>query len=1053
MKQSLRTVATQLLNVTNPDEVPKTIAELENDTKLKSETKKLATVAKIEKVERSPLTSDTTKTEDKNLLIKEINSEISSLESIGISFGRPTNSKFGYFESSHPGQAMAMTDEELEKELSAKRNPISHKNQPTTSGGISTWILLNSPTTTPKTVQKETKRPEVINKFIAKPTASIEKVEIDQKIVQKQNPVVDKVSPAPTSVKVPVKPIVRNNQKPTTVKQQIVQTVTKRVTPKLDATTPKTVIMTPVTTVEKTTFATTEKTITSTKNIIQVQKTPLLTTTWRPTIKVQKQNPNRGKFPARTTTTTTTTTTPTPEKKLERITTTKIEKVTFRPIQMIPTPKDEIKVEKPVLAAKIKTVVQSEIPKTTSAPPVRNTTPKIKETTVFKTDFTGSDLIEVPVQTKPPINKVNNVLKVQLKKPVDEVIKTETPVADKEKVVDEKIDEASDQGVSQALNNSQIDLSFDFNPELTKIEMEATTEDPSVTTTKKPRRNSQKRRKNKNKTKRRRPAAATTESNEISTDPTVNDTALQESKVEPETKEGNATKNKKKQVQKPIGTQIYNFLSREIMPSFGMVSLVGLGLGIASYFLYPFGGGISRRNYEVEPNYKYNLGEYGGNYGQSEEEVFSKVLQGMTNNEAKYGNNNDYDQNNYYHYQKFGSPSMNDGKLSKKSDRRYPAAASSPTYKPMENNYELNYRNTEFKYPEVSTTPNYFERQKQSGYTVANDGDGDRQFVVGSVPKEYSYDGGQKTPTYAVDRNGQTEFEQSIAQSYPFSKNTGNITPLQSYPQPEALPLKSGGGYEEIEISPTAVAVEHGPRALKVKRSADEGLMEINQRSRRESVIQLIPPNGSRETEEEEEKDLSNEIFDILDLMIPGKDAARKVHDDKMSNAIDADEKIAKKREEEKLKTHESTTNKAEDVTEKMTSDKLVVTTTSFAETTATPAKIEAEVTTTTTTTTTTQSSVSEESTTVAQSKEVPTDEVAETAEQDLDEATLESLDVVTTAKTEKEEDSGTGFNIFNFVRTIAEVKFRLGLTILKHASEGFARYLGGVQKRINGEE
>ena len=66
------------------------------------------------------------------------------------------------------------------------------------------------------------------------------------------------------------------------------------------------------------------------------------------------------------------------------------------------------------------------------------------------------------------------------------------------------------------------------------------------------------------------------------------------------------------------------------------------------------------------------------------------------------------------------------------------------------------------------------------------------------------------------------------------------------------------------------------------------------------------------------------------------------------------------------------------------------------------------------------------------------------------DTSTVESVTIDPTTKKPAEQN---GFNLFNFVKKIAEIKFRLGLTLLKHASEGFARYLGHVQKRINGEE
>ncbi|XP_015518345.2 uncharacterized protein LOC107223239 [Neodiprion lecontei] len=1073
MKQSLRTVATQLLNVTDPNESPKTTVDLKNEAGRTSAPKRLVTVGKIGKFGNTASTDAKSKTEDPDLLIKEINSEISSMESIGVSFGRPMNSKFGYFESSHPGLAMAVTDEELEKELSSRRDVIGYKNQLTTPGGISTWILLNPPTTTPKSVQQEAKKPvDTVNKFAAKPTSSIEKIKVDQQGQKKPIAIVEKVMPTESSGKLAtnkVKPAPSNSRnvpKTTTAKPQVAQTTPKKATVKAgqsaaEVTTPKTAVMTstPTPTVEKSNFPTTEKVLTVTKKIFQVQRTTqqklaTSTTTVRSTPKIPKGNLNRTRFPARTTTAK-------PANKPETVSTTRIEKVTFKPVQMIQTPKDETIIERPTFVAKIKTPVPVEMPKSTPAPAPKSTTPEIRETTtVPKTDFTGSDLVEVPVQTKPPITKINNVLKAQMKKPIDEATKIEDPVLkSKKQSADEKVDALSDQAISQALNNSQIDLKFDFNPELTKIEIKSPPEEPLLsTTTKKPRRSSQKRRRNKNKAKRRRPSTSTTESSEVTTELIASETALQESKVEPETKEVNATKTKKKQVEKPIGTQIYNYLSREIMPSFGVVSLVGLGLGLASYFLYPFGGGIARRNYEVEPNYKYNLGEYGGNYGQSEEEVFSKVIQGMTNHEAKYGGAKDYD--NYYRYQKFGGPAITDTKLTKRIDHRYPTSSSELSYKPLENNYDMKYKNTEFKYPEVSTTANYFERQKQSGYTVSADGEPDRQFVVGSVPKEYGYVEspvvGQKTPTYGGNGDSQTQFEQDVAQNYAFPKNSANIPPLQSYGQPEALPLKSDTNYEEIEITPTAVAVEHGPRALKVKRSIDEEHSRAHPRFRRESVIQVIPPSGTLAVTEKEEN-LSNEIFDILDLMIPGKGEARNVKDHTMSNAIDHDEKIEKKREGEKAKIGDSTTEKIVEHEGEKTSEKLVsptvIPTMSPTETSSsinslsTTASQEAKV------ITTTPAAFSEEAPTESQTKDESTDDTAtETEGQDLEEATVEWIDAATTTeKADKPEESG--FNVFEFVRKVAEIKFRLGLTILKHASEGFARYLGGVQKRINGEE
>lgn len=99
---------------------------------------------------------------------------------------------------------------------------------------------------------------------------------------------------------------------------------------------------------------------------------------------------------------------------------------------------------------------------------------------------------------------------------------------------------------------------------------------------------------------------------------------------------------------KPLTTKIYNYLAREVMPTVG-VGLVGLTVaaGLATYFLGPFGA--LRRSYDNAADrkddfYHNNDDEYGGS-GQSEEEVFGKVIAGMPAN-SPYRNSMKY---NSYH--------------------------------------------------------------------------------------------------------------------------------------------------------------------------------------------------------------------------------------------------------------------------------------------------------------------------------------------------------------------------------------------------------------------
>ncbi|XP_043665277.1 uncharacterized protein LOC122627796 [Vespula pensylvanica] len=1065
INQSLRTVATQLLNVTGHNEGVK-------DTKIERKDSRL-------------------NGENDASFVKEINAEISNLESMGVNFGRPMNSKFGYFESSHPGQAMVMTEEELEKEMSSTRLMAGYKNHPTTTGGISTWILLNPPSTTIKSLTDNdqpgtTKQSENDVRYTLKPIVTHGRIEVKN---TKNEQKVTSQLPSTASIEKVIFPSTKKAANNSTLKKSNApgnnsskQDETTQSLAKLEAiesTTSKisrTTVSSPAD--NKVTSESTSSTATTKK--IQIIRSTLKakpTTTPRPTVPNKSattvvKRPQQGKpKPSQTRRTTVK-----PDvSKNDNSTTAKVEKVTFKAVPMITTPRSKNEItEKPIFVTKIKASVLMDTQKTA---PIATT--NVDVSTVSKSNFSDADLVEVPIKSKPLGTSINNVLKVQLKKPIDEStqieiepIKMNPPVLTIQKMIEKKPDnDVTDIGLTN-LNGSSIDLKFDFNPELTKISTEVesladsvTTSAPSSTTTKR-QRNSNKRKKNK--IRRRRPSSTTPltsttittttttiapvpieEINEVSAEPILLDNAIQESKIEPESKiTNNITKTKKKPPQKGISTQIYNFLSREVMPSFGVMSLLGLGLGLASYFLYPFGGTITRRNYEVEPNYKYNLDEYGGNYGQNEEEVLSKVLQGMTNHENKFGAGSggvkDFDKN-YYRYQHFDG--AYDTQSIRRTDQRYPLPSSSPIYKPTENTASvLKYRNTDYRYSEVQTTPTYYDPQKHNEFVVGQDSTGNRQFVVGNIPKEYPpfTDKHLTLPTsdkkgpnvfHESTESGLTQFERDIAQGLNFPPNSVNGHGYQS----ETQTLRPEDGYEEIEITPTAVAVEHGPRSLKIKRSI-LNRMDVNRssRSKRDSVIQIIPSRHELEKEQKEE-DFSNEILDIIDSALPGSEE-KKIIDNEVDDFLSYKKKLhgeSQQHHKEIGSRNEVQTSEIENDTnsnknlfddtaqtvEKITTEKQID-------------KIE-EYSSNDSFVTSTSSSTSDESDTTEHVK-------------DIEETTVEWFENTTTKKSTEEEG---GFNIFSFVKKVAEIKFRLGLTILKHASEGFARYLGHVQKRINGEE
>ncbi|XP_076683412.1 uncharacterized protein LOC143376695 isoform X2 [Andrena cerasifolii] len=1009
MDQSLRTVTTQLLNASSPEDPGKIL-----DSNIIK--KPIAIQKPVERNDITPM------------------KELTVMNGQPIGFGRPINSKFSYFESSHPGQAMAITEEELEREMSSTRLMTAYKNHPTTTGGISTWILLNPPSTTIKTIEMEKRTkppPETEVRVTVKPTTLMERVETTERVAEKVTmPVSTTMEEAPSTRRT----VLVTTKKTTDSKPEKVEGLEK-LEPVLQNTTFK-LAQTTVSMLEsKEAFAGTTKKVqilrTTPKPKTATSKTTLLS---KPSVS-KTSRPNhlaRPKPPIRRTTVK-------PDiAKNENASIAKIEKVTFRPVQMVTISKNKPEsTEKPMFVTKIKASIMMGTQKTTTPTPSSPTT-NVDATTTTKSIF-NNELTEV--KTKPVATKASNVLKMQLKKPLDdatnieiESIKVNAPVLKIEKV-EEK----------DSLDSSKIDLKFDFNRELTKVNVDteesvsttSATTPTSTSTTKRPRHTSKRK---KNKVRRRKPSTSTTTTTvapvtasstglELLAEESIAENDVQESKIAPETKlTANSTKMKKKPPQKPISTQIYNFLSREVMPSFGVMSLVGLGLGLASYFLYPFGGAIARRNYEVEPKYKYNLDEYGGNYGQSEEEVLSKVLQGMTSDEVNYAGNKDYD-SNYYRYQNHDGGY--ESQMTKKNEQRYPS--SSPIYTAP----SFKYKNTDHRYADAPSTPNYYDRPKPSAYVVGQSvpGSANRQFVVGNVPKDYPpYE--EKVPalstpgklanSYEPTESGQAQFDHDAGQS--FSLPGGAVQgSAQGYGQIQTA--RPEEGYEEVEITPAAVAVEHGPRYLRTKRSVDSmgplAMKPSYLRWKRDSVIQVIP--SKRELEEDEkEENLSNEILNIIDSALPGEDG-EKTKDRRKDNEVeDFEAQRRRQKEEEKTRLKEATMKSP---------------------------------TAETTTASTTFSTASSSTEPASSSTKGVTDPVASPAATEVEGNTTESSkdteesNVEWTDPTTGKPPEQNGFNLFNFVKKIAEIKFRLGLTILKHASEGFARYIGHVQKRINGEE
>lgn len=1095
MDNSLRTVATQLLNVSSNEE-----SNLKDNNRLDKVESKLGLL--IRKPD-NPAIGEISSNRD--YFNDHVRSDIVASDMVDVSFDRSSNSKYNYFKTSHPGEAMAISEEELERELASSKT--TQKRKPTTAGGLSTWILLNPPSTTVKSLimdkskegannQKENQKKTTLN--LVKPTVSTIKLEptikgdlttpsmqknsftrlSSIKGNNKQNP--STLSPEKSTADITFYTTMKSETIGNTFDSTLMSVTTNGVDDDL--------IMSKVTT----------KRIPSPNRTTKPAITTPKTTTVISQMMINKSSrPNNANHSTKSNIVRKTVTSKPELMKNSMNATSKIEKVTFKPVQMITTPKNTIQQSVPMFVTKLQASLHTNSNSNVPSISLVSIDSSPSKDDISKMNVTSNNRVQAPLKHKS--SKPNNVLNVQLKKPVDthtkievQPIKVNPPVLTIEKIGELEKDISIDADKPIAMGDSKIDVKFIFNPELTKIVetptgiTAAATTTPATTTTTTTKRPKQKRKKNKN--RRRRPSTSTTSSPPINTseiattlntdsnsidenqqifDNAATGTSLQESKIVPEAEaSSNATKNKKKQVDKPITSQIYSFLSREVMPSFGVMSLVGLGLGLASYFLYPFGGTISRRNYEVQPNYKYNLNEYGGNYGQSEEEVFSKVLQGMAASDGKYGGMKDYE-NNYYRYQAYDGAYTDPSYTTRRGDVRRPSS-SGPIYRPVNTpvSYNSKYRKNEFQYSDLSTTPSYYERHTESGF-MKSQGSADRQFVVGNVPKGYSYEDESSSKLTTTTESIQTDFEKQIAQSLKFAENPVNIPP--NFEQPEAQALKANEGYEEIEVAPTAVVVEHGPRSLKLEKtevsaeqmSDDKNVKKI--RNKRESVIQQIPTRTEIEKMEDEE-DLSNEILDVIDSALPtmasGMEQMKIERDTPRVDEVD--EKIESQDENKKNKSISTMKDPIIDMLSSLGNEDEVLNSQGSKTTTQSTineeynsTKINESITITSVKSSTTDKSIpstvaSFKTTTAGDSPSTDPPIIIEIG--DADDTIVPSGVTILPSNTTTDTSSPERFNFFNFIKKIAEIKFRVGLTVLKHASENFAKYLGNVQKKLNGE-
>ncbi|XP_026490286.2 uncharacterized protein LOC113396527 [Vanessa tameamea] len=418
-----------------------------------------------------------------------------------------------------------------------------------------------------------------------------------------------------------------------------------------------------------------------------------------------------------------------------------------------------------------------------------------------------------------------------------------------------------------------------------EIELEINT---PATTTKKPKRTStrKKTKTKKRKTSKPKPETSTAVSADVKTS---NKTKTNKNSKKPASSSSSVG---------PFTSQIYNYFSREVMPSVG-VSFLGLGLvGLASYLFFPFGTPV-RRTIEVDKKddiYRHNAEEYAseGN-GQPEEEMLGTVLAGMPihskqklnpyagqmayinrypvkkDQDLRYrhvaNNNYETNHNNHYPQQKTG---IAHGAV-------YPDSFNYNRYQ-YETRHNINAYTTEKKYDKAQTYSPYpavepiYAAPEVESTGISSFGNDASSSVV-----------------YGVKPSGDSDFKPVYPYETQFYSETTSNPNIMTYP-PTSMYLGSNNDEEEInnskysneksaddestdnkfvvgnvpkELTETATPIvvpEHGPRKLNRKRR--------NARRKRGIVGSIEDILKAARENKENEIFISNEIDDGLEAPI-----------------------------------------------------------------------------------------------------------------------------------------------------------------------------------------
>lgn len=617
-----------------------------------------------------------------------------------------------------------------------------------------------------------------------------------------------------------------------------------------------------------------------------------------------------------------------------------------------------------------------------------------------------------------------------------------------------------------------------------EIELEVST--PPVTT-KKPKRTATRK---KNKTKKRKTTKP--KPDEVST-------SVEEIKTSNKTK---SAKPAKKPQPVAITSQLYNYLSREVMPSVG-VGVLGLAsiVGIASYFFYPFSTPV-RRTFEVDKRddlYKNNAEDYAneGN-GQAEEEMLGTVLAGMPAH-AKNKLNPYAGQTAYIN--------------------RYPAKKEQPQqdirYRHVATKYEPNYN---VRYPQQKTglahgavypKPVNYSPQYDTRHAYTTEG----KFNFDKLPTSYApYSAAVVEPIYAAPQTGSSvgvssygndasnsvvygvkpSAESDFKPVYPFeghfyneaTNNPVTYAPTSLYlgsnnEADESIDEYSETSSEVNETDESKFVVGNVPKELSESATPavvpEHGPRKLNRRKRNTLVRRSISTSLEEllRLEKENNNFISNEIDDSVVVPMPMRNVASIVED----GPVNQDLPTFSKPEEvftvfaaplNTLKAVDEATTIKTDIIESVSTEPInenkekttepdsqndIETTTKafrvyevFSPSDVTSSPIVSEV--SNKDEPTTQRSIMTETTTELRSETtsiLPSTQTSFTDDsKDPGSPTLRPTPIIPDIGTYPPVNEPLG--IFSFLRRLIDFKVRLGLSILQSTSESLNRFLKNVE-------